>query len=171
MTDSASCRHLFRLVLTASLTAVFLAAPLVGPVVARAAEPPSPEAAAISKLVDEFVDALNTADLVRYVALFAPDATAFFPLAPLYLRLEDKDQVIKVFTVFFQSLRNGKTGPPYMNLVPEDLKVQRYGNTAVVTFHFKGKDQVSRRTLVLRHEGGKWLIVHMHASGLTLPQQ
>jgi hypothetical protein len=117
------------------------------------------------------MEALDTADIARFSTLFAPDATAFFPLAPLYTRLENKDQITKVFTVFFESVRKGKTGPRYMNLVPTGLKVQLYGGTAVVTFHFEGPDLVARRTLVLRREGGKWLIVHMHASGLGVPKE
>ncbi len=138
---------------------------------AAAAEPAKAEAASIQAVVDAFMEALDTANIEKFSALFAPDATAFFPLAPLYTRLENKDQITKVFTVFFDSVRKGKTGPRYMNLVPQGQKVQLYGGTAVVTFHFEGPDLIARRTLVLQREGGKWLIVHMHASGLAVPKE
>jgi len=137
-----------------------------------AAKPPPPAAVeAVGKAVEGFMEALNTADIERFSSYFADDATMFFPLAPLYLRLENKDQIVKVFTVFFESVRKGKTGPNYMNLAAQDLRIQLHGGTAVATFHFKGPDQVSRRTLVLVREGGKWLIVHMHASGITVPKE
>ncbi|HQU34536.1 MAG TPA: nuclear transport factor 2 family protein, partial [Thermoanaerobaculaceae bacterium] len=145
------------LVLLVALTMAAAARP------AAAAEPSKAEAASIQAVVNAFMEALDTANIEKFSALFAPDATAFFPLPPLYTRLENKDQITKVFTVFFDSVRKGKTGPRYMNLVPKGQKVQLYGGTAVVTFHFEAPDLIARRTLVLTREGGKWLIVHMHA--------
>jgi uncharacterized protein (TIGR02246 family) len=147
---------------------VIAAALSAGP---AAAGPSKADLASIQAVVDTFVEALDTADIGRFSALFAPDATAFFPLAPLYTRLEDKDQITKVFTAFFAGVRKGKTGPRYMNLVPQGQKVQLYGDTAVVTFHFEGPDLIARRTLVLRREGDAWLIVHMHASGLEVSKE
>ncbi len=135
---------------------------------AVAAEPPSPEPAAIGALLDEFIDALNTADLPRYVALFAPDATAFFPLAEVPLRLESKEQIAAVFGRFFEGVRRSGPGPRYLNLAPADVRLQLYGGAAVVSFHFKGGEMTSRRTLVLAKRDGKWSIVHLHASNLGL---
>ncbi len=153
------------LVMGAALTVAAAAAP------SAASEPSKADEASIQAVVDTFMEALDTAGIEKFSALFAPDATAFFPLAPLYTRLENKDQITKVFTVFFAGVRKGKTGPRYMNLVPEGQKVQLYGDTAVVTFHFEGPDLIARRTLVLRREGGNWLIVHMHASGLEVSKE
>ncbi|MBZ5587230.1 MAG: nuclear transport factor 2 family protein [Acidobacteriia bacterium] len=141
---------------------------------AQAAAPggsPPPEVVAVQKVVEGFIEALNAADIERFSAFFTPDATVFFPLAPMFLRLEDKEQVTKVFNVFFDSIRKRNTGPQYMRLVPQDLRVQIYKDTAIATFHFKGPDLISRRTLVLEREGGKWLVVHMHASGIEVPRE
>ncbi|HVN75466.1 MAG TPA: nuclear transport factor 2 family protein [Thermoanaerobaculaceae bacterium] len=132
---------------------------------------PPPDVAAVATVIGGFMDALNNADIGKFSEFFAPDATMFFPLAPLYLRLENKEQIVKVFTVFFESVRKGKSGPNYMNLSPEDLRIQMYGDTAVATFHFKGTDQISRRTVVLAREKGKWLVVHLHASGMVVPKE
>ena len=142
---------------------LLVAMPVVAetPAVARA-----PEAEAIGKVLDEFIEALNTADLQRYVALFTPDATAFFPLSEVPLRLENKEQITAVFGTFFEGVRRGNPGPRYMNLAPADLKLQRYGDAAIVTFHLKGGTMISRRTLVLVKREGKWMIVHLHASSL-----
>jgi len=138
---------------------------------AAPARSPQPEVAEVQKVIGGFMEALNAADIERFSPFFAPDATVFFPLAPIFLRLEDKEQITKVFNVFFESIRKRNTGPQYMNLVPQDLRVQIYKDTAIATFHFKGPDLVSRRTLVLEREAGRWLIVHMHASGIEVPKE
>lgn len=132
---------------------------------------PQPEVAEVQKVMGGFMEALNAADIERFSPFFAPDATVFFPLAPIFLRLEDKEQITKVFTAFFETIRKRHTGPQYMKLVPEDLRVQIYKDTAIATFHFKGSDLVSRRTLVLERKAGKWLIVHLHASGIEVPKE
>lgn len=144
--------------------------PVASPAPASAGTP-SPEVLAVVKVIDGFMAALNAADVERLSPYFAPDATMFFPLAPLSLRLENKEQIVKVFTVFFQSIRKGKSGPNYMTLAPEDLRIQVLGDAALATFHFKGPDLISRRTIVLAREGGKWLVVHMHASGIVVPKE
>ncbi len=136
-----------------------------------AAEKLSPKEQAVLNVIEGFMAALNAADIDKLSPYFAPDATMFFPLAPLSHRLENKDQIVKVFTVFFQSIRKGKSGPDYMSLVPEDLRIQVYGDAALATFHFKGPDLISRRTLVLARQGGKWLVVHMHASGIVVAKE
>ncbi len=137
-----------------------------------AAKPtPPPAVEAVAGTVEAFMEALNTADIARFAPLFTDDATMFFPLAPLYTRLENKEQIVKVFTLFFESVRKGKPGPTYMNLAAQDLRIQLHGSVAVATFHFRGPDQISRRTLVLVHQGKKWLIVHMHASGIAVTKE
>jgi uncharacterized protein (TIGR02246 family) len=130
--------------------------------------PKAADEAAVKGVVSDFMEALNEADIGKFSALFAPDATAFFPLAPVLELLDGRENIVKVFTIFFESVRKEAKGPRYMELKPEGLRIQLYGATAVVTFHFTGKSMFSRRTLVLHHEGGKWLIVHMHGSGLPL---
>jgi uncharacterized protein (TIGR02246 family) len=130
--------------------------------------PESADEAAVKGIVGDFMKALNDADIEKFSGLFAPDATAFFPLAPILELLDGRENIIKVFTIFFESVRKEAKGPRYMELKPEGLKIQLYDGTAVVTFHFTGKTMFSRRTLVLHREGGKWLIVHMHGSGLPL---
>ncbi len=156
--------------LAASVVLAWFAVPSAGLAQAPPAPAPtaSPDFAAVAKVADALIEALDAADLERFTSLFAPDATMFFPLAPLTDRLENKEQITKVFGAFFESVRRGKSGPPYMTLVPQDARIQLYGSAAIVSFHFQGPDLVSRRTLVLRKDGGKWLIVHMHASGIPV---
>ena len=143
------------------------------PVVADAvpAQPLAAEIAAVQRVLEGFIDSLNMADVNSFVRFFANDATMFFPLASLPLRLENKQQIAAAFGAFFEALRKREPGPRYMNLTPEDTRVQFLDDVAVVTFHFKGEEMVSRRTLVLRKVSGTWLIVHLHASNLTLQKQ
>lgn len=143
------------------------------PAVANAAPPQAAPAdvAAVQKVVDGFIEALNGADVNAFIGFFAPDATLFFPLASLPLRLEDRQQIATAFAAFFEVVRKREPGPPYMNMIPVGTKVQLLGNVAVVTFHLKGEEVVSRRTLVLQKRSGKWLIVHLHASSLPLQKQ
>jgi hypothetical protein len=145
---------------------LFLVLPTLAgaPAPAPAAAPVDPETVAIAKLLESFMDALCTADIERFQALFAPDATVFFPLPALPLRLENKEQVVKAFGAFFEAVRRGGSGPRYMNLVAQDVRIQRYGPLAVVTFHLKGPEMISRRSIVVHKQGGSWLIVHVHAS-------
>jgi ketosteroid isomerase-like protein len=114
-----------------------------------------------------FIEALNAADVKALAGFFAPDATVFFPLASLPLRLEDRGQITAAFGAFFEAMRAREPGPRYMNLAPEDTRVQFVDDVAVVTFHLKGEQMISRRTLVLRKLSGTWVIVHLHASNLS----
>jgi ketosteroid isomerase-like protein len=122
-------------------------------------------------MLDGFIAALNGADVNAFIGFFTPDATLFFPLASLPLRLEDRQQIATAFAAFFEVVRKREPGPPYMNMIPVGTKIQLLGNVAVVTFHLKGEEVVSRRTLVLQKRSGKWLIVHLHASSLSLEKQ
>jgi hypothetical protein len=143
------------------------------PAAANAAAPqagPGDEAG-VQKVVDGFIDSLNAADVNSLMSFFAPDATLFFPLSSLPLRLEDRQQIATAFGAFFEAVRRQQPGPPYMNMIPVGTKVQLFGSVAVVTFHLKGEDVVSRRTLVLQKRSGTWLIVHLHASNLALQKQ
>ena len=120
----------------------------------------SPEAA-----VQAFVAAFNALDRARFDALFAEDVTLFFPSSPFPLkRVEGKKATLEWFGRFFDSLRKRGAGP---GIQPQDLKVQDYGKFAIATFHLGGGESVSRRTVVLRREKGRWAIAHLHASSLT----
>jgi ketosteroid isomerase-like protein len=121
--------------------------------------------APVRAAVAEFVAALNAFDRDRFARTFADDATAFFPGAPFPLRrVEGRAQVIANFGRFFELLRG--RGIRQGNIIPRGLAVQLYGDTAIATFHLAGGQDIGRRTLVLRRIGGRWLIVHLHASSL-----
>ena len=155
-----------------SITVLALILTMV-PGVAVAASPQGSPAkeAAIQKVVEGFTASWNAADVDQFIGFFAPDATLFFPLSNLPLRLEDRQQIATAFGAFFEAVWRQHPEPPYMNIIPVGTRVQLLGGAAVVTFHLKGEETVSRRTLVLEKRSGKWLIVHLHASTLALQKE
>lgn len=63
---------------------------------------------------------------------------------------------------------SGRQSPPYMNLQPQDLRIQMMSQEiALVTFHLVNGNTISRRTILLKQDEGRWEIVHIHASNLT----
>jgi uncharacterized protein (TIGR02246 family) len=149
-----------------AVVALWLA--VVQPAAGAPPGPPPADAAAVQRVLDRFIEALNTADVKALAELFPPEATVFFPLAAMPLRLENKEQITAVFTAFFDGVRARETGPRYMKLAPEDTRVQLLGDVAVVSFHLKGEQMISRRTLVLHKVAGTWWILHLHASNVTI---
>lgn len=105
------------------------------------------------------MEALNSLDEARIVDAFAEDATAFFPVVKAE-RLDGKAAIAAVFHDYVAASK--KT-----NIVPEELRVQQQGNVAIVTFNVHNPSAVSRRTFVWRLDGGRWRIVHMHASNVA----
>ena len=109
--------------------------------------------------VNEFLAALDKGD-PHIADLFTEDATMFFPMNAQPLRLNGRSEIAAAFaSLFGPSYRGGM--PP-----PSDLRVQRSGDTAVVTFQTVNPNVTSRRTLVLRREGGRWRIAHLHGSNV-----
>jgi ketosteroid isomerase-like protein len=135
---------------------------------ASLAQPPAPSAAAANAnnpraAADAFVAALNGLDGAALQALFADDVTLFLPSAPFPLRrVEGKAEAMLWFNRFFDALR--RRGGTRGSITPRDLEIQDYGQAAIASFHLQGGGNIGRRTLVLRRDGGRWLIVHLHAS-------
>jgi hypothetical protein len=46
------------------------------------------------------------------------------------------------------------------------LRVQTLGDVALITFQTTNPNVTSRRTFVLRRDGGRWRIVHLHGSNI-----
>lgn len=143
---------------------------------AQAPAPAKPAVPAVAGSVEaaaaDFVQAFTTLDEARFDAAWTEDATLFFPMAAPKLgggRFTGKDDVLKLFHLFFASVRKEKSGPDYLNVKPEDLHIQNHGDTAIATFHLTGDQGIARRTLVMRRNQGVWRVAHMHASNMVLP--
>ena len=85
-------------------------------------------------------------------------------------RVQGKQPIQQRFERVVASIRgSAKSSPPFHHLVPEDLAIQLMpGGTAVVSFHLRNEERIARRTFVLTKTNGKWLIVHLHASNVSI---
>ncbi|MGD9906585.1 MAG: nuclear transport factor 2 family protein [Vicinamibacterales bacterium] len=132
---------------------------------------PSPAAPdGVDAALQEFLSAFNALDMPGFLAAFADDAVVFHPPSPpprtFPTRVSGRAEVERTFRVVFDQIRaaSGRTTPPFQNLQPQDLLIQRFDGVAVVTFHLGTEKVRGRRTLVLRRIGATWRIVHLHAS-------
>jgi ketosteroid isomerase-like protein len=118
-----------------------------------------------------FIQSFDNLDWEGFRAAFDDDATVFFPRG-FSTRATGRVEFEKNFKVVFEQIRDGKTAPPFMDIQPEDMEIQRLGDVAVVTFHLDDRPgMLNRRTLVLRKNTNGWKIVHLHASEVKLPAQ
>jgi len=108
-----------------------------------------------------FINAFSRLALDEMMSCYADDATAFFPIAHRTTFLDGKDEIRKAFAEVISKVH--AAGLNNLIMEPEDIKIQRIGDTAIATFHIRDGD-LSRRTLVLRREQEYWLIQHLHAS-------
>lgn len=111
-----------------------------------------------------FVEALNALNLDAMSRYFADDITAFVPLTKPE-RLDGKPAVVDLFRGYVDTT---KKSIARMNIVPQDLRVDRFDDTAIVSFQVRNEQSVSRRTFVWHRDGDRWLIVHFHASNYRL---
>ena len=132
-------------------------------------EKPAVEIQEVQKAAEKFVNAFNNLEWDRFQSCWAVDATIFQPFADSPRRISGREEIIAWFKNRFEDLKKQKPKPPYLNIQPKDLEVKLLGSAALVTFHLGGETTQSRRTLVFQKQGGEWLIVHLHASTLTLP--
>jgi ketosteroid isomerase-like protein len=113
---------------------------------------------------EHFIAVFNALDWKSFQATFADDASVFNPDIPEVIslhRLDGRSEFERTFRAVFDS----KLGP---HIVPENVRVQRFGDTAIVTFEFeRTTGSFGRRTVVLNHRRRGWLIVHIHASNVT----
>lgn len=111
--------------------------------------------------VREFLAAFSRLDLDAMRDCFDPDATAFVPVEYRRERLDGTGAIGDAFAAVLAEVR--ASGATSLSIVPEDLRVHEWGDTAVATFH-RRIEHLSRRTVVLRCRDDRWRIVHLHAS-------
>jgi uncharacterized protein (TIGR02246 family) len=119
-----------------------------------------------TQTIDAFLAALDQGD-VKIADLFTADATVFFPMNDRPLRATGREEIAAAFTALFAmpGYQKGRGMPR-----PEALRVQMIGDAALVTFQTTNPNVTSRRTFVLRRDGGRWLIVHLHGSNIRAGQ-
>jgi uncharacterized protein (TIGR02246 family) len=124
---------------------------------------------AITSTVLACVKGIATGNVELIASTFAEDATAFFPTKSA-ARISGKTAIAEAFAALFGPK------PRPTTITPREMVIQEMGDVAIVTAHLRDLPampirEVStfpRRTFVLRHVEGRWLIVHLHASNYQL---
>jgi uncharacterized protein (TIGR02246 family) len=124
---------------------------------------------AITDTVLTCVRGISTGDVALIASTFAEDATAFFP-SRAHARLSGRAAIAEAFAELFGP------NPRTTTITPRDIVIQEFGEIAIVTAHLKDPPALPireastfpRRTFVLRRDGERWLIVHLHASNFPL---
>ena len=115
--------------------------------------------------LNSFVDAFSNLRWEEFRQFFADDATAFFPPSANHpIRAENGKEVLSIFSKVFENAKQRNKSK--IDIQPKEVRIQILGNSAIVSFHLEDPDLFGRRTLVLQKKEGKWLIVHLHASGV-----
>jgi hypothetical protein len=125
----------------------------------------------VVQTLDHFIDAFVSLNWEKFVECFADDATAFFPPSAKFpSRANSKIEIENIFKNVFENARKQRSSPPYIVIEPKDLKIQMLGDVSIVTFVLNDPDLFGRRTIIFEKLNGKWLIVHLHASGVIIPK-
>jgi len=128
-----------------------------------------PDSTEVIQAIDTFINAFSNLKWEKFADCWADEATAFFPPSARFpYRAGNKQEVLHIFQNVFENARKKKSSPPYIIIEPLDMRIQMAGTTAIVTFTLNDPNLFGRRTLVLKKEGDKWLIIHLHASGVTM---
>ena len=115
--------------------------------------------------VNSFVDVFSNLRWEEFRQYFAKDATAFFPpSANRPARAENGNEVLRIFNKVFENAKQHDKSK--IDIQPKDVRIQILSNCAIVSFHLNDPDLFGRRTLILEKRDSKWLIVHLHASGM-----
>ena len=127
---------------------------------------------AVKEAVVTFVKALDNLNLKGFRNCFTDDVSMFFPHASRIHRVDGKEKVAKGAQQAFDDARQRLSGPPYLNLVALNMRVQMLDeNSAVVTWQTNRETHTGRRTAVLQKVDGKWLFASYHASNYTNPKE
>ncbi len=118
-----------------------------------------------------FLVAFNNLDWNAFRNALADDVTVFnpdIPEAPNLDRLDGRQQVEAGFKSVFAAARQNANGPPYLHITPRNVRIQMYGDSAILTFEFnRDNNSFGRRTLVFHRESAGWKIAHIHASNVV----
>lgn len=147
---------------------IALAAGYAGAVAAQSRS--ADETRAVRRAAEHFLRVFENLDWERFRATWASEPTVFFPFGDTPERVTGRRAVEARWQRFFDETRAQTQGPPYLRLDPRDLRVDQYGDAALVTFTLGGAGvgSVGRRTLLFVKENGEWKLAHLHASGVRL---
>jgi ketosteroid isomerase-like protein len=121
----------------------------------------------VEQVLNAFLIPFSNQNVAEFIEYFADDAVVFFPSSRFAaVRVEGKANIRSTFAAVFKP---GQPAPVTGRslIQPQDLKVQRFGDSAIATFHLGSDSARGRRTFVLQRLDSRWKIVHLHASIIT----
>lgn len=124
----------------------------------------------IKRTTEHFLTVFQNLDWDEFRAIWSKDPTVFFPFDDTPERVTG-NAVEARWRQFFDDRRRQGGVPPYFQVTPRHLLVQRHGDTAVVTFDLgeSPNPRRGRRTLIFVKEGDAWKLAHLHASAAGAP--
>ena len=140
---------------------------LVSPSIFAQTKPTSAESEVRDALA-RFIYAFDNLDWESFRFAFDDNATVFYPRT-IPERANGRAEFEKFFKVVFEQIRNGRTAGPYMDIKPQDMKIQLFDDVAIATFHLDDRAGfLNRRTIVMNKTKTGWKIVHLHASEVSV---
>ena len=145
------------------------------PVAASQVKAPE-DLAGVRTAAERFLRALDDLDWEPFRASWASEPTVFFPFGDTPDRVTGRTAVEARWRRFFEETRAHRPGPPYLDLKPRDLRLERLGDVALVTFMLDGLSTadgrqlpLQRRTLLFVWERETWKLAHLHGSAASQP--
>jgi ketosteroid isomerase-like protein len=129
--------------------------------------PPCPGPRDVCEFFSTFLSALNQRDWKAFTATFADDITVIFASPGPPERQDGRAAVEAAFQNIFPK-PGSPPSPPPPPLQPASVRVQDFGDVAVVSFVLRRPDQLGRRTLVFHRTTAGWKVVHIHGSSAAL---
>ncbi len=161
-------------VAVAALLAVATAPALVQTAAIASQSKAREDLAGIQAAAERFLRALDDLDWEPFRATWASEPTVFLPFGDTPDRVTGQVAVEARWRRFFEETRSRQPGPPYLNLIPLDIRTERHGDVGLVTSALEltvaGRQlPLQRRTLLFVREHDAWKLTHMHASGASQP--
>jgi uncharacterized protein (TIGR02246 family) len=124
----------------------------------------------VAAATQAWIDAMNSHDADRVVALYDPEAVLWGTRSPA---LRDNPATVRDY---FKILR---TVPPSYKVVLGEQRIRVYGDIAINTGTYTFSEirdgklitRPARFSFVYRNRGGRWLIVDHHSSAVPAPPQ
>jgi len=125
----------------------------------------------VEQAFNHFIAAFNNLDWDLFRKTLADDVSVFnpdIPETPSVNRLDGRELVEAGFKSVFAATREKTSGPPYLHIMPKNVHIQKYNDSAIVTFEFEREgNSLGRRTIIFHRESVGWKIVHIHASNVA----